>query len=461
MSFCSKCGSKASKEDTYCPKCGVKSTEGKEPVNSTATSSVNQNSTPSGKSGTGWSCAILGCGCLFLIIAGIIVIFALATLGVKGQPGTIIQPSSIKTPKNLVATAVDSSINLRWQKSDSSEVAKYNVYKSTSANKDFQKLASLENNAGLQYQDAKVEKGVTYYYVVTAVASSSTESGNSNETSYTLTSAPLLPNGVQTWQDVLTKFDADSKYAELFKKITKLDRADIEKFINLQNKGKSLKKKLAKGSVITNTTENYKILPNYTLNEDKWFLIDDKGIPRVMIWCGNPIKLIDEMTAGEKLVQSMQTISYDIIYVFPVSVTNVIIYASQPINSVLDNFSPDAFGPVSIDEEFVDGLVTPTSELQAGQQWAVEGKILVEADPHDPAPGETVTMTVTLNPAEANVAIEYEVNGTDGYNASNTATTDSSGKIQFTIPGGAGGIVDTIKVKVPSKNLEGSTSYTF
>lgn len=495
MSFCSKCGAKIAKGATFCAKCGGKvGSENKQkeekklepkPVQSEAKPTQTESpavvpaqttqapaSQEKGKTNWGLTCGCLGCGGITLIIIIILVILGLAFLGAKGQPGSIIKPSSIKTPKDLIASAQDSSIGLAWKKSGSSDVTKYNVYRSIKAGGDFQLVQTSEITTNLSYLDSGVEKGITYYYVVTAVSSGGTESGNSNQALYALESAPLLPNGVQTWQDVLTKYDADSKYASLFNEITGLTRPDIERYITLQSQGKALKKKLSKGTVIVNTSENYKILYNYTLLSDKWFLTDEKGIPRVMVWCGNPIKLIHEKVFTETIVEIIQDVTYNIIYVFPVSVTNTIIYASNPVaGGFVDIFGDDSiFGPGYYQPENQQDYPetststptsTATSDLQEGQQWAVEGQLLVEANPHDPAPGESVTMTISLIPAESGVDVEYSVSGTDGYSDSGSAQTDAQGQIQFNIPGGAGGIADTINITVPSKGLEGSTSYTF
>lgn len=469
MPFCSKCGMKVSKEASFCPKCGAKSiseTKSKPESNLAQTTTVPSGQSK-GKTNWGVTGAILGCGCLALIVLGIAAILVLSFLGAKGQPGSIIKPSSVKTPKNLTATAVNGSIDLSWKKSGSGSVTKYNVYKSQTSGDNFQKLSTLESTTNLTYNDINVKKGVTYYYVVSAVSTDGTESGNSNQVSYALTPAPLLPNGVQTWKDVLIKYDADSKYAALFEKVTGLTRSNIESYITLENQGKTLKKKLAKGTIITNTTENYKILPHYTLNEDKWFLTNEKGVPYVMVWCGNPIKLIKEMTTSAQIIETIQDISYDVIYVFPTYVTNIIIYASQPVSDAVCTIIPDdTLGPGFYHPDHPQDDPTLTDDtgdedLEEGEQWAVEGQLLVKADPVDPAPGQSVTMTVTLIPAEAGITIEYDVQGTDGYTDSESKKTDSQGKIQFHIPGGEKGVVDTIKVSVPEKNLEGSTSYTF
>ena len=108
--------------------------------------------------------------------------------------------------------------------------------------------------------------------------------------------------------------------------------------------------------------------------------------------------------------------------------------------------------------------VTPAptgAPLEEGQQWAAHGKILLEANPSDPGPGESVVMTIQIFPAEASVSVEYSVSGTDGYTASGTLTTNAEGKCEFNIPGGAEGVADTINVTVPSRGDTGSTNYSF
>ncbi len=409
---------------------------------------VNPPTQSGGKSKAPLYIGLFCCGCLGLVIIGLIIFGVLAFMGAKGQPGTVIKPSDVKTPKNLTATGIDQSIDISWQKSGSSNVTKYNVYKSTTSADQYQQIETVESTINLTYKDSNVQKGKTYYYVVTGVSTAGTESGNSNQTFYTLESPPLLPNGVQNWSDVLTKFDSDKKYADLLTKVTGLNRTDIEKFINYESQGKSMKRKLLKGTVIKNTTENYVILDNYTLTEDKWFLTDENGIAHIMVWCGNPMKLIQKYTSWDSFVENLQNITYNIIYIFPAPVTNTIIYASQPLSNTLQpQTSPSP---------------TPTSDkLEEGEQWAVEGQLLVKAYPVDPKPGETVTITISLAPAEFETEIKYSVSGTDGYTDSGTTLTDGDGKINFTIPGSYEGVVDTIKVTVPSKNLEGSTEYTF
>lgn len=429
---------------------------------------------------------------ILLIILGVGGFFVLAFLGAKGQPGTILKPSNVKTPQTLTATEVDASVVLNWKKSASVDVTKYNVYKSQTSGSNFQKLKTLETISNLSYIDNDISSGNTYYYIVTGVSANGTESGNSNQAVISTVQDPLLPNGVQNWSDVLVKYDSDSKYAILFGQVTGLSRSDIEKYIALENQGKNLKKKLLAESIITNTSESYKILPNYVLEEDKWFLTDEYSIPRVMIWCGNPVKLIQEMTSWGQFVASMQTTAYSIIYVFPVSVTNTIVYAGESVNDMVSTVVGDSWGPGFYTpdhaQDYPEATPSPTysvgttpsptptaaaspsptstADLEEGEQWALEGQILVKATPADPEEYEDVTITVTLVPAGggenvSGVNINYHVVGTDEYMDDGVLETDENGQIEFYIPGGEAGVKDTITVEVEDLGLEGSTEYIF
>lgn len=478
MSFCSKCGTKLSKNDTFCSKCGNKTKSDEKKINN-ENQEKEENEKEIKKDNQKSSNTVIGClvaGIVVLVLFFVSAFFILAFVGAKGQPGTIIKPTEVKTPKNLTASESDKAINLSWAKSDTKDIAKYNIYKSTKNAKDFIKITSTETNV-LNYKDENVKKGITYYYLVTA-ESSQNESGNSNQVAFALTPPPLIPDGVTSWQDVLTKYEADNKYAEVLTKVTGLNKIDIEKYVSLESKGKKLKTTLSKGTIITNTTEKYKIIPNFVLNQDKEFLTDEKGIPHIMIWCGNPIKLIKKVNWVAKTVESIQKITYNIIYIMPVQITNIFIYAGQPLNTFVINVMPNTFGPTvmnpdatdttdnwPIGETLIDTIddlgTSIDDDLEAGQQWAAHGKILLEANPHDPAAYEDVTMIIQIFPAEEGVSLDYSVSGTDGYTASGTLTTNHEGKAEFNIPGGASGVVDTISVKVPSREDEGSTSYTF
>jgi hypothetical protein len=85
---------------------------------------------------------------------------------------------------NFTATAnpvtVQHSVTLNWTASTSSNVLGYNVYRSTTSSGPFTEIHALV--AGTSYVDSTVSSGMTYYYVTTAVDSSNTESGYSNQT---------------------------------------------------------------------------------------------------------------------------------------------------------------------------------------------------------------------------------------------------------------------------------------
>ncbi len=77
-------------------------------------------------------------------------------------------------------------VALTWSPSDSTVVG-YNVYRGTQAGGPYSKLNS-SLLAGTSYSDQTVQAGSTYYYVSTAVDSSSQESAFSNEASATVPS---------------------------------------------------------------------------------------------------------------------------------------------------------------------------------------------------------------------------------------------------------------------------------
>jgi fibronectin type 3 domain-containing protein len=71
-------------------------------------------------------------------------------------------------------------VSLTWNRSTSSSVVGYNVYRGTVSGGPYSKINSaLEASTG--YSDASVVAGRTYYYVVTAVDGGGTESGYSNQ----------------------------------------------------------------------------------------------------------------------------------------------------------------------------------------------------------------------------------------------------------------------------------------
>jgi predicted phosphodiesterase len=86
-------------------------------------------------------------------------------------------------PTALSATAGDAQVTLDWDDNTETDLAGYNVYRSTSPGGYYTKMDSLLPTSG--YLDLAVVNGTTYYYVVTAVDQGNNESSNSNEASAT------------------------------------------------------------------------------------------------------------------------------------------------------------------------------------------------------------------------------------------------------------------------------------
>ena len=99
-------------------------------------------------------------------------------------------------PTGLVATDGDEEVTLDWNDNSESDIAGYNVYRSTTMGGSYSQInGSLVVTSA--YTDSELYGGGTYYYVVTAVDSGSNESDYSNEDSATATDvAPAAPTGL-------------------------------------------------------------------------------------------------------------------------------------------------------------------------------------------------------------------------------------------------------------------------
>ena len=88
-------------------------------------------------------------------------------------------PAAVSLSGTGVALPVQHSVQLGWT-SSTSAVSGYNVYRSTTSGSGY-----VQVNGSLvtpdSYMDSSVQGATTYYYVTTAVDSSGTESGYSNE----------------------------------------------------------------------------------------------------------------------------------------------------------------------------------------------------------------------------------------------------------------------------------------
>lgn len=96
-------------------------------------------------------------------------------------------------PTGLAATAGNGSVTLDWADNTEGDLASYNVYRSTTSGSYGTALATGITPSS--YTDSTVTNGTTYYYVVTAVDTSSNESAASNEASATPTAPQTLYPG--------------------------------------------------------------------------------------------------------------------------------------------------------------------------------------------------------------------------------------------------------------------------
>lgn len=78
-----------------------------------------------------------------------------------------------QTGVNFTATVTQThTVALAWVASTTTTVTTYNVYRSTSSTSGFQVIASVSATSPLAYTDSNVTNGLTYFYQVTAVDSS-------------------------------------------------------------------------------------------------------------------------------------------------------------------------------------------------------------------------------------------------------------------------------------------------
>lgn len=266
-------------------------------------------------------------------------LLSLSLLGAKGQPGTIIPAkgadgeagTSLPIPANLTASATTDTINLNWTKSSGADVAQYRVYRSEKLNTGYSPIGTVAA-ATTTYPDKNVSKGITYYYVVTALTAAGTESANSNSTSSIIDTPPLVPEGIYSWNDVKARATADPQYLALLTQVTKLTMNDVNRLAKKEKKGQTFKTTLAQGTIVTNSTSDYRILPNYLLKTDREALTDENGTPHVLTKCGNPMKL--QSLPPPVIIVQTQTIITTVVNVLPPPVTTVIINAGQATNRI-------------------------------------------------------------------------------------------------------------------------------
>lgn len=112
------------------------------------------------------------------------VAFAPKTAGsVSGTVSISSNATNSPSKVSVAGTGVSStahSVALNWVASSSSNVAGYYVYRSAVSGSSYTRLTSSPVNA-LKYTDGAVSAGATYYYAVTTVSTSGSESGYSGQ----------------------------------------------------------------------------------------------------------------------------------------------------------------------------------------------------------------------------------------------------------------------------------------
>ncbi|MHC4359465.1 MAG: CBM96 family carbohydrate-binding protein [Planctomycetota bacterium] len=107
-------------------------------------------------------------------------------------------PNAPAAPTGLAATAGNAQVSLDWDDNTEPDFAGYNIYRDTTSGAPYTKIAADVTVSS--YTDTGVANGITYYYVVSAVDDSNSESSYSSEASATPLSTipPAAPTGLVT-----------------------------------------------------------------------------------------------------------------------------------------------------------------------------------------------------------------------------------------------------------------------
>lgn len=118
-------------------------------------------------------------------------------------------------PTGLVATAGNSAVDLDWADNTDSDLNEYGVYRSETAGGPYTQLTTI-SSTNSNYTDATAVNDTTYYYVVTALDTSSNESTYSNEITATPNnSVPLIIVGGSVNNGDFNNPNANSTFTQL------------------------------------------------------------------------------------------------------------------------------------------------------------------------------------------------------------------------------------------------------
>jgi hypothetical protein len=120
-----------------------------------------------------------------------------------------------------------------------------------------------------------------------------------------------------------------------------------------------------------------------------------------------------------------------------------------------DSLDPNGLDDASASTTVDVGAPTPTD---CGSVVSVTTTTV----PVNPAPDDDVTVTAATLPPAAGCTLSYSLAGTDGYTQADSLTTDSSGKVVWTVPAAhQAGIVDTVTTTEETTGASSTISYTF
>ena len=132
--------------------------------------------------------------------------------------------------------------------------------------------------------------------------------------------------------------------------------------------------------------------------------------------------------------------------------SDIMIGTADKVPDIMENINTSEYPNIGLDWKNLEDAEPYNPETYS---------LSVVASPYNPDPSQNVLVTARITPATEGVEIYFHISGTDGYTNSATHTTDSSGKATFSIPGGAGGIVDTVTVRIEETGTEKVFSYVF
>ena len=111
-------------------------------------------------------------------------------------------------PGKLSAEASSEVIHLTWAESINPGVDSYKVYRSDTGGSGYSEIAQVSGN-DTEYSDTKVQMGVMYYYIVTAIGPDGRESGYSNEVNAIPGVAPPPPRSLGTDSNTILRAPAE------------------------------------------------------------------------------------------------------------------------------------------------------------------------------------------------------------------------------------------------------------